>query len=318
MKRIVKFLLSIVVLFALGGCVNMDKKILLETQYNILDTVELTEAELVSKLQVEGNESGDDFVLYIYTPGCTGCASFKSIALKPFIKETSAVIYSVTNTLAKKYVSLSNKDASPVLVVYKNGKKVAKTGALYDEDTFASKEGLKSYLDKYVVISKMQYISSNDLDALIASNKEVIVYFSWNACGDCAAFKENFLNDYLLNNKSSKVFYMLETDEWRSQKQDHPEIWAEFTKKYELDSYQGGRIPSLVYYNEGSKVDMAVYLNDVMSMDEEGIKITGSYYEDAPFINKTYKTYEAYKEDVLDFHNQKIDDFLLRYYTKIR
>ena len=296
----------------------MDKKILVESQYNIQESVELNETELVAKLKVNGNESGDDFVLYVYTPGCMGCQSFKATALNPYIKETSARTYSVTNTLAKKYVSLSNKDASPVLVIYKNGKKIAKTGALYDEDTFASKEGLKAYLDKYVVISKMQYISSNDLDTLIASKKEVIVYFSWNACGDCAAFKEKFLNDYLLNNKSSKVFYMLETDEWRSQKQDHPEIWAEFTKKYELDSYQGGRIPSLVYYNEGSKVDMAVYLNDVMSMDEEGIKITGSYYEDAPFINKTYKTYEAYKEDVLDFHNQKIDDFLLRYYSKIR
>jgi hypothetical protein len=56
----------------------------------------------------------------------------------------------------------------------------------------------------------------------------------------------------------------------------------------------------------------------IKSMDEDGIKITGSYYDDAPFINKTYKTYEEYKEDVKDFHNQKIDDFLLRYYTKIR
>ena len=61
------------------------------------------------------------------------------------------------------------------------------------------------------------------------------------------------LGDYLLNNKSNKVFYILETNEWRSQKEEHPEIWLEFAKKYELDTYQGGRIPSLVYYNEGVK-----------------------------------------------------------------
>lgn len=292
----------------------MDKKILVEAEYNILDTVELNEVELISKLQVEGNESGDDFVLYVYTPGCAGCASFKKNSLKPFIQETSARIYSVSNSLAKKYISLSNKDSSPVLVIYKNGLKIAKTGALYDEETFASKEGLKAYLDQYIVVSKMQYINSNDLDALIASKIEVVVYFSWNACGDCASFKENFLNDYLLNNKSNKVLYMLETDEWRSQKQEHPEIWEEFTKKYELDSYQGGRIPSIVYYNEGRKNDMAVYLNDVMSMENEKIKITDSYYENAPFINKLYDTYKDYKEDVKEFHNQKVKEFLNKYY----
>ena len=317
MKKIIRFVLMIIVLFSLGGC-KMDKKILLETEYNIQDTVELDETSLIAKLKVEGNESGDDFVLYVYTPGCMGCASFKTSALKPYIKETSARIYSVTNTLAKKYISLSNKDASPVLVVFKEGKQIAKTGALYDEDTFASKEGLNAYLEKYVVLSKMQYISASDLDALILSKGEVIVYFSWNACGDCAAFKENFLNDYLLNNKSNKVFYMLETNEWRSQKEEHPEIWLEFAEKYELDTYQGGRIPSLVYYNEGVKKDMAVYLNDVMSFDENGIKVTGSYYEDAPYINQTYKTYEDYKNSVTEFHNQKVEDFLLRYYSKIR
>ena len=88
--------------------------------------------------------------------------------------------------------------------------------------------------------------------------------------------------------------------------------------KYEIDTYQGGRIPSLVYYNEGVKKDMVVYLNDVMSFDENGIKVTGSYYEDAPFINQTYKTYEDYKNNVKEFHNQKVEDFLLRYYSKIR
>ena len=312
MKKIIQFVLMLVVLFSLGGC-KMDEKILLETEYNIQEAVELDETSLVAKLRVEGNETGDDFVLYVYTPGCVACASFKSSVLKPFIKDSNAVIYSVTNTLAKKYISLSNKDASPVLVIFKQGKQVAKTGALYDEETFASKEGLKSYLDKYVVLSKMQYISSDNLDALLMSKEEIVVYFSWNACGDCAAFKENFLNDYLLNNRAKKTFYMLETNEWRSQKEEHPEIWLEFTKKYELDSYQGGRIPSLVYYDEGVKKDMAVYLNDVMSFDEAGIKVTGSYYGDAPFINNTYKTYEDYKNGVKEFHNQKVEEFLKTY-----
>ena len=294
----------------------MDKKNLVETEYNIQETVELNETELVAKLKVNGNESGDDFVLYVYTPGCMGCQSFKTSALNPYIKETSVRIYSVTNTLAKKYISLSNKDSSPVLVIFKEGKQIAKTGALYDEETFASKGGLKKYLDQYIVISKMQYICTNDLDSLIASNKELVVYFSWNACGDCAAFKEKFLNDYLMNNKSSNVFYMIETDEWRKYKGDEEKgyLWEEFTKKYELDSYQGGRIPSLVYYNQGSKKDMAVYLNDVMDFSEEGIKITGSYYEDAPYINQTYKDYNAYKEAVTSFHNEKVAQFLNKYY----
>jgi hypothetical protein len=59
-----------IVLFSLGGCVDMDKKILVESQYNIQESVELNETELVAKLKVNGNESGDDFVLYVYTPGC--------------------------------------------------------------------------------------------------------------------------------------------------------------------------------------------------------------------------------------------------------
>jgi len=291
----------------------MNQKVLLETKYNISDSLELTEDEFVAKLKTQENAVGDDFVLYIYTPGCMGCASFKSTALKPYIEETRAIIYSVTNTIAKKYISLSNKDASPVLVVFKEGKKVAKTGALYDEKTFASKDGLKTYLEKYVVLSQMQYIEENELNALIASKQEVVVYFSWNACGDCATFKEKFLNDYLLNNKAKKTFYMLETNLWRSQKDEHPEVWEKFAKKYELFSYQGGKIPSLVYYKDGFKEDMVVYLNDVMELTAEGIKITDSYYDDATFINKTFETYNSYKEYVLGFHNAKISEFLTKY-----
>ena len=51
-----------------------------------------------------------------------------------------------------------------------------------------------------------------------------------------------------------------------------------------------------------------------MSMENEKIKITDSYYENAPFINKLYDTYEDYKEDVKEFHNQKVKEFLIKYY----
>ena len=63
------------------------------------------------------------------------------------------IIVDLEKRLSDKHIhiSLSNKDSSPVLVVFKEGKQIAKTGALYDEDTFASKEGLKAYLEKYVV-----------------------------------------------------------------------------------------------------------------------------------------------------------------------
>lgn len=313
MKKIIRFIFATLVLVCLGGCVDMNKKILVETEYNIQNAIELTEQELVSKLKVDGNETGDDFVLYVYTPGCMGCESFKKIALNPYIQETSARIYSVTNTVAKKYLALSNKDSSPVIIIFKEGKQLAKTGALYDESTFASKDGLKTYLDKYIVVSKMMWIDEENLDSLIASKQEVVVYFSWNECGDCASFKEYYLNEYLLNNKANKVFYAFETNEWRSQKDEHPEVWEAFAKKYQIDSYQGGKIPSIVYYNEGVKKDMVVYLNDIFDFNESGLKVTGSYYKDAPYVNQTYKDYNAYKEGVKEFHNSKVDDFLNKY-----
>ena len=46
-----------VVLLGLGGCIDMNKKILVETEYNIQESVELNETELVAKLKVNGNES---------------------------------------------------------------------------------------------------------------------------------------------------------------------------------------------------------------------------------------------------------------------
>ena len=40
----------------------------------------------------------------------------------------------------------------------------------------------------------------------------------------------------------------------------------------------------------------------------------GSYYKDAPFVNQTYNDYNAYKEAVTSFHNEKVAQFLNKYY----
>ena len=325
MKKVLKFIIFFTFLFNISGCVTTNpnsttqagdsmNKILVETQYNINNSIELDEASLIAKLAVNDNETGDDFVLYIYTPSCTACAAFKSTVLKPFIKESGAKIYSITNTLAKKHFSLGSNDASPVLMIIKNGIVTKKVGALYAEDVFASKDGLKSFLDEHVVISKMKEISSSDLDELIQSNSEIVVYFNWSECGDCLSFKVNFLNEYLLKNESENILYMLETNEWRSQKETNPEVWEDFASKYGFDSYQGGKIPSIVYYKDGVKNDMAVYLNDVMEFNETGILVSSSYYENAPFIGQTFNTYNDYKEQVKEFHNQKVKEFLEKYY----
>lgn len=314
MKNVLKFILFFAFLFNVGGCSSVNEKILVESVYNIQDVVELDESSFVSKLNINGNEGGDDFLLYIHTPGCSGCATFKSTVLKPVIQEINIKIYSVTNTLAKKYLSLGSNDASPVLIVFKDGKQIKKVGSLYAEDVFSSKEGLKSFINEHIIVSRMQIISSSDLDTLIASKQKVVTYFSWSECGDCASFKANFLDSYLLNNQSSNIFFMLETNEWRSQKETNPEVWEAFAAKYSIDSYQGGKIPSIVCYENGVKKDMAVYLNDVMNFSEEGINITGSYYQDAPFIGNTFASYNDYKNGVKEFHNQKIEEFLEKYY----
>ena len=59
---------------------------------------------------------------------------------------------------------------------------------------------------------------------------------------------------------------------------------------------------------------MAVYLNDMFEFSESGLKVVGSYYEDAPYVNQTFKDYNAYKEGVKEFHNSKVDAFLKQYY----
>lgn len=156
-------------------------------------------------------------------------------------------------------------------------------------------------IDKYLI----------DVDTLdiLPKGQDKIIYFRWCKCPDCILFENEILKKY--ENINIPNFYVIEVDEYRMYKDDEEKsyIWTDFTKRFGIDKYQGGRIPCIVKYRFNRFMDMMVYLNDVFDDN----KIVGSYYNDCPFIGRSVLSRESYYDLATSFHNKKADEFFSKH-----
>ena len=101
----------------------------------------------------EKNE--DNFGIFVYLPGCSSCAEFKTV-LEDFLTD---------NNININYISILDSDGTavekkvkyaPSFMVYKDGKVVAYLDSNSDEDTpyFKDANNFKNWLENYVFLSK--------------------------------------------------------------------------------------------------------------------------------------------------------------------
>ncbi|MGI6377523.1 MAG: hypothetical protein ACOX0I_00400 [Bacilli bacterium] len=286
--------------------------------------------ELGEKVAIKEGEAGDDFVLFIYlghsddeylspsdesSVDCPGCQAFYQDVLQPYIEKHQVKIYSCYYQYAYQYTKESYKkphDNAPKLIVFKQGKMVAQESRGNNAKVFASEEGLDEYLKRYAFLPTMLKINDAQLDNLLASETNKIIYYGWALCGDCHYLEKHYLPVFLKKHPNQAYWYYFDTDFYRSKKMSEPEVWENFVQKTGINLKEnGGKVPTIAYYEGGELKAAAVYFNDKLEKLESGAyKVVASYYSDAPFINQVYETYTAYQEATANFHNQKFAEFM--------
>lgn len=320
LKRLISLFISLFVLFNVAGCKeNMNDKILLEGNMDNVLLVELEADELQEKI-----ENKEDFMLVIKLEGCSSCEAFNNDVLKPFIKETHAVIYSIYAhklDAAPKYDNKPKYKLAPNFQIYKQGKSIVSVNYDTSKKYFTNLDEFKSFISKYVIYPKIIEVSEETLDSYIKQGKSFILYIGWSKCGDCALVYDNVLKEYLINKQSNQTILYLEVDEYRRNKPSSMPVidenstpedilhyenymkWLTFANKYEFAFYRDGKVPTFHYYENGKVKSSIVYKNDYIA---ENV-IVNSFYRE--LIGRVYD-----QESLDKYHNDKVIEFFDRYY----
>lgn len=143
-------LLIVAIMLLLVGCGSKEKFYLEDSYYGDNKLIEINNDDL-KKLE----EDKKDFVLFVYLPGCSSCAEFKTV-LEDFLTENNININYIS-ILDTDGTSVENKvKFAPSFMVYKDGKVVDLLDSNSDEDLsyFKSAESFKNWLEKYIYLSK--------------------------------------------------------------------------------------------------------------------------------------------------------------------
>ena len=147
MKR---FILLILLTILLVGCGKVEKFYLDDEFYS---QGVITEMD-VSKLE-EFEKDERNFVVFVYLPGCTSCAAFRTV-LDEFIVDNKIEIYSMSILDAKGTSIDDNVEFAPSLVLYNKGEVVTFLDSTSDKDkpALTSVSGLKKWLEEYIYLTK--------------------------------------------------------------------------------------------------------------------------------------------------------------------
>lgn len=318
MKKIIKFLISLLLVFSFTSCDNMkdEEKFMLKGNVENTQLIDINGLELKEMIELE-----ESFVLVILLNGCSSCQFLKENIINPYINETKANIYGINTLQLDELERFDNKPTykiAPTIVIYNSGKIVDTLSYDIKNDVFNKKEVFKAYLDKYCIEPRLIELSEQKVDLKLENKDSFILYVGWNKCGDCKLFDSEVLDKYLKDNEVT--IYYLECDKYRSKKpavepilsanptaeelleKENWNNWISFASKYGFVSYESGKVPAVIYYENGLVKDYIVYRNDKI----ENELVINSFYKE--LVNKSYTG-----EQLLEFHNNKAIEFLNRY-----
>ncbi len=269
----------------------------------------------------------ESFVLTIMLSTCSTCEAFKTKVLNPYIEKTSANIYGIDFLSLDEYKNYENKPyvkEAPALLFYSEGKIMETLKYEYGKKEFMDLKQFEEYMNEFVISPKLVSISEKILDRKIEDLESFVLYIGWNKCGDCKLLESQILNQYLIDSNSNNVMYYLESDEYRKNKPAKEPIesdftsieeynlacenwnkWIDFATKYQFVDFRNGKIPTIQYYEKGVLKQSIVYHNDVI----ENGKVVTSFFEECK--DKTMS-----EDELLKYHNQKVMEFLNKYYLK--
>lgn len=312
--------------FLLFSCQSSSSLTIIETESGIEEYKLIEELDIIK----DKKENKDNFLLYIFSSSCMSCQSF-DVVIKNYIKINEIVIYGVNisseNTLLKSQNEYVYFDTTPTLVLFEEG--IVKHR--FDENTnpefFIDSENLSNSLKKFILPSnKISIPNKSILKSMIEDKREFLVYYYYDNCGDCAYFQKHYLLDKLKDNKI-KIYFFSMFDYFSDLN-----LFYNFADEFSLSKkgnnllgYKNGVVPTFQYYRDGSLYTNIIIYNDEFSYQYNNlgevvsIKVISSYYDDNPFIDKTFladnKTaLNNYHEKTLDFYIEKFENVLKSLY----
>ena len=144
-----KVFVTLVLLIILVGCGN--KKFYLDEEHYEKGVITSITRDELNKLEKDKK----NFMVFVYLPGCTSCAEFRSV-LEGYIEDNTLEFYTIAINDLKDSVILDHIEFAPSLVLYKEGKIVDALDAASDKDKDAltTEEGLVDWLDDYIYLTK--------------------------------------------------------------------------------------------------------------------------------------------------------------------
>lgn len=314
---------------SLCSCSKNDNRILSRRIKGIDSFIYISDQELLDLLKHK-----QDFILVVGEDGCSSCEYIKT-PFYSYIKKYESIVYWIEYPLYqkacdKKEYNLNTNVLSSTVLIFDDG--IEKIHIDYDSSIYFSKDKLDYTLSKYispkgvydindyesykyneeVVMYKQDLETRDKLNQLIKQGKKVNILYSWKDCGDCKEFKNLFLNDFMKNHNIE--LYEYEVDSIRSKrKEDGSYDLDEFTvfaTEMEFSSYRGGKVPTIVTYENGKKTDMIVYSNDVIEEKDNKYVVTTSFHQS--LINKESNDKQTLHNELIKEEFSLIKDYLLR------
>lgn len=318
----------ILTLFSSVSCNNLNNKISVNQKEGIDSFILIDDRELINYINQK-----KDFMVVIGQQGCESCINIIP-TFNEYIKNTSRIIYWIEISdylLAEESLKNSGEYAlNPMintasLLFFDDG--ITIKNLEYSHSLYSSTSSLEREINKYTYNSK--YFNLNDivktsymgdyymyknsystyklLNERVRDDQDITVLYTLNTCKDCQLLKQMFLDEYLVS-KNYRLYYF-EVDDIRNGNEDD---WITFKSLFQFDNYRDGRVPTFVSYQEGKKINMAVFVNDVIEekdnkfiitdsfWEEDVIGINGSTYEEC--YNKASKIEEKLIKSYLDYY----------------
>lgn len=153
MKKIIK--LFICSIFILSSCQKIEKPFYLDDEYYS----EEGKIEIIESYDtiLENENQKKNFLVYVYTPGCMSCASFKPI-LNEYVKNNNLIVYGIAYSIVSEHKTKISKKVkySPSVVIYYQGKIIDYLDATNNDynkyyETYA---GFSSWIESYIKIKE--------------------------------------------------------------------------------------------------------------------------------------------------------------------
>lgn len=142
-------LVLIILVLMLVGCGN--KKFYLDDEYYEKGVITDITLDEINKLEKDEKS----FMVFVYLPGCTSCAEFRSV-LNKYIETHKLEFFTISINDISGTEIRKRVEFAPSLVLFNKGKIVDALDATSDEDkpALTSEEGLTKWLEQYIYLVK--------------------------------------------------------------------------------------------------------------------------------------------------------------------